>query len=71
MCSAVRPDGPDVPAGGLAFLGTTTLHGRRALRTSVCSHRTTLEDVDATFDALAAAGRRIDGAWREDASLPV
>jgi glutamate/tyrosine decarboxylase-like PLP-dependent enzyme len=61
----------DVVASGLAFLGTTTIRGRRALRTSICSHRTTLEDVDATFDALAAAGDRIDGTWREDASLPV
>lgn len=61
----------DVVASGLAFLTTTQIRGRRSLRMSICSHRTTADDVDRTFDALADAGARLDGEMRDDASLPV
>jgi glutamate/tyrosine decarboxylase-like PLP-dependent enzyme len=45
---------------GLALLMTTHIRGRVALRMSICSQRTLAEDVDATFEAIAAAGRRLD-----------
>jgi glutamate/tyrosine decarboxylase-like PLP-dependent enzyme len=44
---------------GLALLMTTRIHGRRALRMSICSHRTLERDVEATFEALAGLGRRL------------
>jgi hypothetical protein len=37
---------------------TTRIRGRVALRMSICSQRTQAEDVDTTFEAIAAAGRR-------------
>jgi hypothetical protein len=39
---------------------------------SVCSHRTTTDDIDLTFEALAEHGARIDGARRstDDPSSP-
>jgi glutamate/tyrosine decarboxylase-like PLP-dependent enzyme len=61
----------DVVQSGLAFLTTTTVDGRKSLRASICNHRTTIDDVDATFDALAETGARLDADWREQASLPV
>jgi glutamate/tyrosine decarboxylase-like PLP-dependent enzyme len=42
---------------GLAFVATTRIRGRVALRFSIASHRTTERDVDATFDAIAFLGR--------------
>lgn len=56
---------------GLAFLTTTEIRGRRTLRMSVCSFRTTEADIDRTFEALAETGARLDETWRESASLPV
>ncbi len=44
-----------VQASGLAFLMTTRIHGRVAIRLSICSQRTTASDIDRTFTALAAA----------------
>ena len=61
----------EVVASGLAFLTTTVIHGRRTLRTSICSHRTTEADMERVFDALAETGERIDGEWRKEAALPV
>jgi glutamate/tyrosine decarboxylase-like PLP-dependent enzyme len=56
---------------GLAFPTTTLIHGRRTLRMSICSFRTTQIDIDRTFEALAEAGGEIDDQRRESASLPV
>lgn len=56
---------------GEAFPTTTLIRGQRTLRMSICSHRTTEDDVDRTFDALATAGARLDDERRESASLPV
>lgn len=44
-----------VQASGLAFLMTTRIHGRVAIRLSICSQRTTAADIERTFAALAAA----------------
>lgn len=48
-----------VRASGTAFLMTTRIRGRVALRMSICSQRTTDADVDATFAALAEAGKHL------------
>lgn len=60
----------DVLHSGEAFPTTTLIHGRRTLRMSICSFRTTEGDVDRTFEALADAGERLDGRMRDQASLP-
>jgi glutamate/tyrosine decarboxylase-like PLP-dependent enzyme/predicted pyridoxine 5'-phosphate oxidase superfamily flavin-nucleotide-binding protein len=44
-----------VQASGLAFLMTTRIRGRVAIRLSICSQRTERTDIDRTFAALAAA----------------
>jgi glutamate/tyrosine decarboxylase-like PLP-dependent enzyme len=52
---------------GFAFLMTTRIRGRVALRMSICSHRTTEEDIDATFAGIASIGREL-ARRRTDAS---
>jgi glutamate/tyrosine decarboxylase-like PLP-dependent enzyme len=49
----------EIQARGVAFIMTTRIHGRTALRMSICSHRTTLADIDAVFRALTRIGREI------------
>jgi glutamate/tyrosine decarboxylase-like PLP-dependent enzyme len=44
---------------GFAFLMTTRIRGRVALRMSMCSHRTTEDDIDATFAGIASIGREL------------
>lgn len=61
----------EVVESGLAFLTTTTIRGRRALRLSICSHRTTKADIEVVFEALSETGARLDGEWRDSAGLPV
>ena len=61
----------DVVQSGLAFLTTTTIRGRCALRMSICSHRTTTTHIETVFDSLAETGARLDEELRENASLPV
>ncbi|MFC6952786.1 pyridoxal phosphate-dependent decarboxylase family protein [Halorubellus litoreus] len=61
----------EVVDSGLAFLTTTLVHDRRTLRMSICNHRTTDDDIDAVFDALADTGARLDADWRPEASLPL
>ncbi len=43
----------------LAFAMTTRIHGRVTQRFSICSHRTTIADIDATFEAMRAIGREL------------
>jgi glutamate/tyrosine decarboxylase-like PLP-dependent enzyme len=52
----------DIQRSGLALLMTTRIRGRVALRMSICSHRTLPEDVEATFEAIVATGRRLASA---------
>ena len=61
----------DIVQGGLAFLTTTTIRGRRTLRMSICSHRTTTTDIETVFDGLAETGVQVDKELRKSASLPV
>jgi aromatic-L-amino-acid/L-tryptophan decarboxylase len=49
----------EIQARGIAFIMTTKIHGRTVLRMSICSHRTTLADIDAVFDALTQIGREL------------
>jgi glutamate/tyrosine decarboxylase-like PLP-dependent enzyme len=49
----------EIQARGIAFIMTTKIHQRTVLRMSICSHRTTLDDIDAVFDALTRIGREL------------
>lgn len=49
----------EIQARGIAFIMTTRIRERTVLRMSICSHRTTLADIDAVFDALTQIGREI------------
>jgi glutamate/tyrosine decarboxylase-like PLP-dependent enzyme len=43
----------------LAFAMTTRIRGRVTQRLSICSHRTTIADIDATFADMQAIGREL------------
>ena len=45
-----------IQLSGLAFIMTTKLRGRTVLRLSICSHRTTLHDIDVVFAELKRLG---------------
>ncbi|MEO6487913.1 MAG: aspartate aminotransferase family protein, partial [Thermoanaerobaculia bacterium] len=49
----------EIQRSGLALVMTTRIRGRVALRLSICSQRTMEEDIDRTFEAIVAAGRRL------------
>lgn len=49
-----------VQRSGLALVMTTRVRGRVAIRMSICSHRTLVEDVEATFEAIARWGRLLN-----------
>ena len=55
----------DLRFTGLAYVTTTAVRGHVVLRFSICSHRTTPEDIDVTVDAILEHGERIDGDERE------
>lgn len=46
-----------IQRSSLALVMTTRICGRLVIRMSICSHRTSEEDVDATFEAIARWGR--------------
>lgn len=49
-----------IQASGFAFIMTSAVHGRTVLRLSICSHRTTLADIEAVFEKLAEIGATLD-----------
>jgi glutamate/tyrosine decarboxylase-like PLP-dependent enzyme len=51
----------EIMATGFAFIMTSKIKGRIVLRLSICSHRTTLEDMEAVFDRLQEIGKRMTG----------
>ena len=55
---------------GDAFVMTTSIHDRTVLRLSICSHRTSVADVDAVFEWFREAGERIDAAERDSHDVP-
>ena len=46
-----------VRRGGRDIVAATSVGGRAAIRVSICSPRTTVEDVDAAFESVARWGR--------------
>lgn len=50
----------ELQASGLAFVMTSAVRGRTVLRFSICSHRTTLDDIRQVFEALEQLGHRLD-----------
>lgn len=51
---------------GEAYVTTTAIHDRTVLRLAICSHRTTVEDVDRVLGALREAGQRVDREHRPE-----
>jgi len=49
----------ELQASGKAFVMTSKLQGRVVLRFSICSHRTTLADIDKVFAKLEELGQQI------------
>ena len=45
-----------IQLSGLAFIMTTKVRDRVVLRLSICSHRTTLEDIEVVFEKLSELG---------------
>lgn len=54
-----------VQLSGLAFVMTSQLRGRTVLRLSICSHRTTLGDIERVFEELRRFGLQFDQETRE------
>lgn len=48
-----------IQLSGLAFMMTTRVRGRTVLRLSICSHRTTLADIEAVFLKLRQLGESL------------
>lgn len=53
---------------GEALVTTTEVSERTVIRLSICSHRTTPEDIDDTFESIGEHGGRIDDAHRDGLS---
>lgn len=58
-----------VRESGDAFVMTSAVRDRTVLRLSICSHRTTEEDIDAVFETIRDAGAREDRSRRTDLVL--
>lgn len=50
----------EIQASGFAFIMTSTVHGRTVLRLSICSHRTTLADIEAVFEKVSEIGAALE-----------
>ncbi|RDZ52484.1 aspartate aminotransferase family protein [Haloferax sp. Atlit-6N] len=55
----------EIQLSDVAFVMTTSIHDRTVLRLSICSHRTTTDDIDRTFETLRDIGEREDATLRE------
>ena len=60
----------ELQSSGLAFVMTSVINHRRVLRFSICSHRTTLDDVERVFGALNHIGDKLDRESMFDLTLP-
>ncbi len=49
----------EIMASGFAFIMTSKVKGRVVIRLSICSHRTTLQDIEQVFSRLASIGNRL------------
>jgi len=54
----------EIQASGVAFVMTSSVRGRTVLRFSICSHRTTLADIERVFDHLQRVARELDD-WND------
>ena len=59
-----------VRRGGPALLTTTRVRGRVALRVSACSHRTSLGEIETTFEAVARWGRLLNTKYSDRYERP-
>ena len=53
-----------IQRSGHALVMSTRIRGRRAIRMSICSQRTTEADIDSTFAALAEVARKLSPTQR-------
>jgi glutamate/tyrosine decarboxylase-like PLP-dependent enzyme len=58
-----------VQRNGFAAVVTIRIQGRAAIRASFCSDRTLVEEVDATFEAIARWGRLLNKKLAEGISM--
>ncbi|SEL53255.1 pyridoxal-dependent decarboxylase [Haloferax larsenii] len=61
----------EIQLTGVAFVMTTAVHDRTVLQLSICSHRTTPDDIDRTFETLREIGEREDDTLRRTLDLEV
>jgi aromatic-L-amino-acid decarboxylase len=57
-----------IQASGAAFIMTSKVHGHTVLRMSICSHRTTLNDIETVFEKVKQLGEALDE--KERPALP-
>lgn len=50
----------EIQLTGVAFVMTTSVRHRTVLRFSICSHRTSLRDIEVTFEELRKLGEKLD-----------
>ena len=53
----------DITSSGFAFIMTSKVKGHIVIRLSICSHRTTIKDIEQVFERLKTIGRRL---YQED-----
>jgi aromatic-L-amino-acid/L-tryptophan decarboxylase len=49
----------DITATGFAFIMTSKVKGHIVIRLSICSHRTTIQDIEHVFERLEEIGKRL------------
>ena len=49
----------EIQLSGVAFIMTSKVHGRIVLRLSICSHRTTFDDIDKVFAKIVELGESL------------
>ena len=49
----------EITSTGFAFIMTSKVRGHIVIRLSICSHRTTLRDIELVFESLDKIGRRL------------
>jgi aromatic-L-amino-acid decarboxylase len=50
----------EVQASGVAFVMTSSVRNRTVMRFSICSHRTTLADIEQVFELIQQVAREMD-----------
>jgi aromatic-L-amino-acid/L-tryptophan decarboxylase len=49
----------EITATGFAFIMTSKVRGHTVIRLSICSHRTTIEDIEKVFEKLQQIGKKL------------